>query len=581
MKELNQLVTQFIIREGRYPTDVEIAEETLFREDIYPGERVDATGEEQRTIIQDATLEDKILSLIERALLLESTILFRKESNKKISKELEKALKKMERLLLTKGVPSNFIKTILEDFSSTTYVMSESDPYKIASGLSLGETSYSEIRSNKTVSWTGTLLYNSNNISQMNNENPYRISLLDNGTRPSIEIKVVLRNQRVDSLVIDTEDIKTTWDVWDLDNNYLGSHVNYNALLEIPVNKTVKGFKIVATRSSTSDQVNFLINNISVVTKEVMLQGEYLLGPYDVSERDFIRFTTCKTVPDGTSIRLFFSKDAMASYSEVKDEVSYALSNGTSTLTTEKINLSLNENVLDSENEIETDAFYLNKNIVDSEALVPGRLLLKRNTRQNNVTIGDAPSGWKLNDNGEYETNITYGQSVTLNLGTSHLYVNDIEITGTYSLAPNTYNVKVPAEFFENIREDIATETTLRRQDHLFPYNLRYVIEGYSYRNSYRGSRPYPEKQSIWATTMLYNPTGLSESPNNFSIVKNGSSNKIKIKTKYEEGWNQETYEVYYQGRNTNADDIYLKAILSTDSINKSPTLHFIEMEAI
>ena len=245
----------------------------------------------------------------------------------------------------------------------------------------------------------------------------------------------------------------------------------------------------------------------------------------------------------------------------------------------ETINSSLAYNLIDSSSEVENNIYNLNQRL--GLEIRPGFLKVKKNTRQQGVSIGGVPSGWELID-GEYRCSILWSTEQNINVGSGEFYANDVLVTGAVTLPPGEYSIRVPSLYFDSFPECLRTELSLKSADPLFPYNIRYLIEGYEYHATYTGSRPYPSKQDIWARTLSYSENLMDG--DHYGIETVGDYSYIRIGTFYEEDWKKVTYDLDYRSPLLLNDELYIKIqmdILGDVDQPLSPTLHYFSLEAL
>ena len=572
-------ILNFIKENHHYPNSLEISELRKFsRNPLFVGESIDG-AEETKTIENlDRLLEEAISQLYEAAINLESRYKIEIAKNKQMLRNLDRATSKLEKFFLSKGINSNYISNIVEDFTNDSRLILEiSDDYVFENGLSLPKEATAILTARKSYSLKGNfrLLSTKGNLTLASETNPFTVSI-EGDASSYIEYELTFnRKQKVSDILIKTIDIEHVWTVYDRIGRLLSSQTNYNEDVALQVNEVVDYLRVVCKKLNLSTGQTFKIISMNVRDTTKVLTGTYYCGSYDISEFSALSFIACTTIPERTSIRYFMSLDE-ADYKEIANEQVYGLTTGINALTTSQINSSLQEAIIDHENEIEIDCYYLNSKI--EESVMVGHLKVKKNIYQGGISIGSVPSGWTLDDNGDYQTNIEYYQITVLECGASSISFNGTPLTATVTLNPGTYKVVVPNQYFYSIRENIRNGSGIAAADPLYPFNGRYLIEGYSYHDSYRGDKLYREKQSIWAETLAY-----AEIPSltNFSVTYIESNSFLLVKTDYRDGWKEENYEIVYEKPGSNASTLQLKIVLETTSPEVSPILHFFELEAI
>lgn len=527
----------------------------------------------------------KLLKERIQAALKEDSI-YKKNSiaNRKLSKTIDRVIYKLERQILSSDIRSSYIETIYEDFSTRDKLIAElSDPYTYANGISLSGVIEESIPAKKSYTvFGGNVSLISGSIKTATENEPFEVFLNSCDSNTYLEIVLKLNGERiVKELYLETDDSPYEVRVYDRLANLLGTQLMFNSNICIPLaSATTDTVYVRIKKQSASPVQHFSIKAVELRNKNYQTNGTFVWGPYEIDQASTIEINVCSTIPPNTSIQTFCSIDGGTSYFSFQNAVPFTTATGTSTLTTETVNTNLLKELLDFENEIEIDSYYLNAAIPISETIHPGKLIVKKNLRQDGLVIGGVPSGWYQNGLLEYCTNIIYGQTTTIDFGTSQIYINGMLLSGVQILLPGTYEIKVPAEYFGTVEESLANENALRRRDSLYPYNCRYLIEGYSYPITFKGQQLYPEKQNIWAKTLNYQP-GVLNYDEEFKVVEDSTHYYLMIRTSYPDGWQTERYSILYKGNESGAENLYVKLVLSTNSRTVSPIAHYLTIEAL
>lgn len=102
-------------------------------------------------------------------------------------------------------------------------------------------------------------------------------------------------------------------------------------------------------------------------------------------------------------------------------------------------------------------------------------------------------SGWRLNDKNNYETWL-YVSSPTgkeIDLGPRPAKLDGRPVSGKVFLRAGWSRFETSADNFQLISPDAPDENVLRTIDPLYPFNHKYVVEGYSYGTGFEGPRLY------------------------------------------------------------------------------------------
>lgn len=140
------------------------------------------------------------------------------------------------------------------------------------------------------------------------------------------------------------------------------------------------------------------------------------------------------------------------------------------------------------------ESFYNYQNILDPRELivirdVGGRGLFSSNT--SNLLSENPSSGWQFFNN-KYTTYVFVEESQikTVDFGSKSLIINGDIVSGEYNFKEGLYKVEILEENWLNI-QDNQNEEGLQRLDLLYPFNHKYLIEGYLRSSVYKGFSVY------------------------------------------------------------------------------------------
>jgi len=118
-------------------------------------------------------------------------------------------------------------------------------------------------------------------------------------------------------------------------------------------------------------------------------------------------------------------------------------------------------------------------------------LELWRNVGEQGLDLSDAKvrglqRGWGFTD--PYYTSVVFIgniDGIDLNVGDTYIWIDDIKLNKIVHLSYGTHNVKVHKNSWYHVTPDYNTLAELIAADPLYPYNHKYLIEGYSYGTSF------------------------------------------------------------------------------------------------
>lgn len=368
----------------------------------------------------------------------------------------------------------------------------------------------------------------------------------------------------------------------------------------------------------------FTINKDSVLS----------LGPYELLDLDDepVNFTmatlkggTCCIVPDRTSIDFYLSKDNLNWYKTDFDATSKQVVqfeenvepfDGTGLF--ELYNDNLNASSGSFDKDIVEDYAGLNINILPHQRLlkyyikkdkfkdiVKESLIIKRNfcKKQNKPTYS-AHEGWYKSSNNYYHTliNMTEPEGRYLDFGINSCFLNGKQISGKQFIPFGVHEFKTSEENYKNL--NLTDETALQNEqqlqaiDMLYPYNHKYVVEGFRYSSTFSGKQLYVGADEIFSYQLkeVSNQRFLTDtSLENYTFVDVDFKNEnddtinavfimINIKSNSSEG-KLEDYVFECKKRNTidgtSNNKLFIKAILKSLDPRVTPKIDQIQVRVI
>jgi hypothetical protein len=136
------------------------------------------------------------------------------------------------------------------------------------------------------------------------------------------------------------------------------------------------------------------------------------------------------------------------------------------------------------------------------------------------------------------------------------------------------YEIEIPRSAYSIIEEGATSEENLRELDPLYPFNGKYLVEGYKYSVSYIGSKVY-SKLGPRCKVILERSGNIEVPENKYFLKKIEELNRfcIIVKTPAEGSLSEQSYLITYISSENLYDSIYVKAVLKTRDTRVSPIL--------
>ena len=373
----------------------------------------------------------------------------------------------------------------------------------------------------------------------------------------------------------------------------------------------------------------FSLDFLGGTTKAFKINEESVLslGPYELFDEDNapVNFTmgtikggTCCIVPDKTSIDFYLSKDKTtwfkADYNatakqviqfeeseESFDDTGYfkRYENSSSKMIIENFN-SLKLNILSHQRLLN---FYIEKK--DFKNIVKKSFKIKRNfCKKQNQELYSAKEGWFKSDNSYYCTNINIKspEGRYFDFGEQSCLINKKQVSGKHFLPYGLHSFKTSEENYHdlNLNDEtiINSERQLQEKDILYPYNHKYIVEGYKYSPTFNGRKVYRGADEVYSFDVkeVSNQRFLNDkSLESFTFVEasfqkaeetiNAMFIMINIKETSGEA-KLENYKLECKKRNTLPSEepnnkLYIKAILKSLDTSVTPKIDQIQVRVI
>jgi hypothetical protein len=355
----------------------------------------------------------------------------------------------------------------------------------------------------------------------------------------------------------------------------------------------------------------FSLDSIKLYSKSYSADAESIViaGPYDVLDEEgqpvmFTKATAdvCVTQGEEDSVGLFLSTDGIT-YLPI-DHTSNGLgivsfTNGSSSGTETAITSTIAAAGLTEEAVVElrpTEA--LLNTAVDREwasEVVRKSIVVKRNVpysiSDTRAVVYGAASGWVYDSIRKmYRTTVYVSNEdgLVLDLGGTSAFVNSIQMSGQVELRQGYSVFETTESNWLGVPTNLTKLSDLRKADPLYPYNHRYLIEGYVYSDAFKGERVYAGVEEYFGSLLSFTSPELFASPEsdgNLDIYTLDDSDgrlvfPVKV-NKSDASWSLEQFEqTWLVSRGAN-NQLWFKMLLNSASGFTSPIVSSVRVRVV
>jgi hypothetical protein len=227
--------------------------------------------------------------------------------------------------------------------------------------------------------------------------------------------------------------------------------------------------------------------------------------------------------------------------------------------------------------------------------LVPLRsFVIKRNvpTSASPSKLLGAVPGWVFDKITQQYSTTLYVESPDgrfLDLGDTSATINGTLVSGQVFL-PQGYSVFATADSNWIELGTYSSSDALEKADPLYPYNHKYLVEGYSYAETFVGERIYQGTDAYFGQLMIYrSPEEFAyidaEDPlyyRMFTIEDADGNWYIKIKVdKTDASWKNETFNSNWAVQSSTTNQLYVRALLGTSEAGQTPRIDSFKVRVI
>ena len=370
-----------------------------------------------------------------------------------------------------------------------------------------------------------------------------------------------------------------------------------------------KGAADVNTSLQSQYIYTFSFDSLEIRTSNYqdVAYSELVAGPYEIVDElgapvYFTKATlsACHLVDDDTSVNYFLSKDKENWYAVSSGDsipvVSFAESTKVDTYSQVDIALDSNEllaEILGLDTLFSVEAFVNLKVSFDYVDAIPLKsIVLKRNViGDSTALVYGTPPGWYFDSRTKQYTTTVYVQASEgryIDFGPRGASVNGVALSGSVYLKQGYSTIATSDRNWKVIAGSPQTLDELEDADSLYPYNHKYLVEGFVYPQTYSGEKVYNGVDEYFGRLCTYMPPehfGTLASAGRFDIftIDNSLGDwyfKVKV-DKTKASWKNELVDVNYSVLSDTTNTLYVKAILTTSDLKRTPTIESFKLRVI
>jgi hypothetical protein len=324
----------------------------------------------------------------------------------------------------------------------------------------------------------------------------------------------------------------------------------------------------------------------------------------------------CEEIPQGTSIRYFLRAYDGSSYTswvqvsplsrEVEDTPAVVDFAAPTKLSSEDIQTTFDSS-LDTEalNLLRVDGssnityrfngpddtianFYIaqNDNLLTDLVLIRNRgySAAKFPSVSADLLVGDIECGWGLDGDSVYycEFLVNRSEGREIDLGPTQAIIDGSSVSGVVTLNPGWHTFRTDRANWSSLIGTVPTNTIgLEALDPLYPYNHKYLIEGYNYPSTWSGKKVYLgfDEYGQYRATRIGRHL-FTNTQNDYSVYALDSITgpKTILLLKVDSSRPNHTNErirLFYTRRYNSFEGIQMKAVFKTENVEKSPILSY------
>ena len=638
--ELNQLIS---VEERNYPTvdQVGIVGFDMDRPRFKDTSSTEMENRNRSALHDDlTTLSDRLDNLLVR---LEDSHRGFYATSSRIGRLLHQTESRLDNLLLLNGLADVFVVGVEETFDTQEFVNQSFTDAQVEAGyVTLGRTGYTaidlnDVRLRSTVAGTANIVGKSasSSIDSLKEDDgslwEYLVYTQDQQGRVTLVLSMefpepaYIGDIRLNGLPISVNKKMTVSCFYSLDGQAWTTldPVEQVATSEMAFQIGLEGVKKVQftfsknaadsiTQSGNQYMYVFSLDSLKVYADafKPSRRSTLVCGPYEIKDDQgnpvyFTKATmvACTGEPNDTSVSFYLSQDGqewlgVSHDGDAGNYVSFYDSSATqaSAFIEES---SATGAVLDSVSGVEDLDFQTDgvlNTYIDAEyvGIVPLQsVVVKRNVVSDLSSLLGAVPGWSFDETTQQYSTTLYIESPRgryIDLGSTSAYINGNLVSGQVFL-PQGYSTFATSDSnWIELDTSLSTADELEAADPLYPYNHKYLVEGYPYAGSFVGDRIYQGVDEYFGCLMVY------RSPEEFVFAQEGDPNfykmftiedvdgnwYIKVKVdKTDSSWQEELFSTDWAVQSAPTNQLYVKALLSTSEAGRTPRIDSFKVRVI
>jgi hypothetical protein len=396
-------------------------------------------------------------------------------------------------------------------------------------------------------------------------------------------------------------------------NKRFSSGENYTA-----IGKTVKGLKIslfkekadIIDTLTNKYYFSFALDNIEFTKNIFEKNSESTLyaGPYEVIDENgnalnfnmaTIASNTCCITPEKTSVSFFLSKDEINWHSieyqsnKQSELVKFGNIVDNSILSVKDNTKGMFDFVYDNnltESTFEEVLFNFEIEPKELEKINLRNVILERNIASEE-DLYDSKAGWFFDKEKSNYRCYFYIDSVegkTIDFGPNSCKIDGKLTSGVVSIDSGYHLFETSSSNWKHIESNLKNAKILEERDDLFPYNHKYLIEGYNYSSSFNGDKVYLGMDKCFASLLKYVPIEVfymkanNENLDIFTFEEIDGICYFKVKIlNSDSSWMREKNNVIIQKQVSDSNKMYVKAIIKSNDEGISPHINSFSIRVI
>lgn len=570
----------------------------------------------------------------------ENHLVFNKNFNR-ISKFLDSLELKLNRLILLNSDSDLFLYGFEETFENVSKINFEKTDAEVNNGyVTLSKNSLEKVKENEytlksSISSSGNLigegeLDNINNLKRL--DGSYYKALIESKSIDQIvQLNIFVdfkKETYIGELKITGDSIESnsktyyniSYNVADESyvpikprNKRFSSGENYTA-----IGKTVKGLKIslfkekadIIDNLTNKYYFSFALDNIEFTKNIFEKNSESVLyaGPYEVIDENgkplnfnmaTIASNTCCITPEKTSVSFFLSKDEENWHSieyqnnKQSELVKFGNITDNSILSIKDNTKGMFDFVYDNnltESSFEEVLFNFEIEPKELEKINLRNVVLERNIASEE-DLYDSKAGWFFDKEKSNYRCYFYIDSVegkTIDFGPNSCKIDGKLSSGVVSIDSGYHLFETSSSNWKHIETGLKNAKILEERDDLFPYNHKYLIEGYNYSSFFNGDKVYLGTDKTFASLLKYVPIEVfymkanNENLDIFTFEEIDGICYFKVKIlNSDSSWMREKNNVIIQKQVSDSNKMYVKAIIKSNDKGISPHINSFSIRVI